>query len=508
MNTINLGMEWDPTADVEAAIKTEQERAKNSQGENGKKLTPAQKRDAAFAEIAQAIEHSDWEKVDEILVEQPKLVFNIGAYSAVYQALIDNFNIPVAKKLIDRKLPMNTYSLYQHLGRKHNAALLDYFIERCIAEKETHWLQNLYLHTIKGFTANVSEQQRKELHEQRVVLEKINQQSLENSVMSDMFFRIFTTYTGLPDVEKKQLETLTSENWTKSFGTWFASFKDQRYRPSSKIGLKTFKNVLRFLNDMPLARAGWDLAVQNLRTQNQTYKDFIAQHFNPEEEYSDSQLAKTLITFNPRSRNAPFPFQKIDAQQKLGLTWFEMQELGAADWEYIKLETVGGVEPPFRSLPDYTPPSFVHIMVKTASPASLALLESDAGKKVYWECLQEPSVLKSWCAKASQDMINTVVRACPEILEWNDNHNNSMGHYLVFLRSESSQAFAQLIARLNHNWILQENDQGVSVKALLKGFGATDNTLNGLDKEAIKRSMKDAGIKKTRRTDPAPKRRM
>lgn len=508
MDTINLGMEWDATADLDAALKTEQERAKNSQGENGKKLTPAQKREAAFVEIAQSIEHSDWERVDEILIQQPKLVFNMGSYGAVYKALIENFNIAVAKKLIERKLPMNTYSLYQHLGNKHNAALLDYFIERCTTENETHWLQNLYMHTIKGFTGNVSEQQRRDLREQRAVLEKLDPQSLVKSVHRDHFFHIFTTYTVLPDVEKKALETLTQEDWEKSFDAWFASFKDQRYRPSAKIGLKTFKNVLRFLNDTPPARAGWERAVKNLSVQNQVYKDFIAQYFKPEETYSDSQLAKNIKTFSSRYSNPPFPFQQLDAQQKLGLTWFEMQELGAADWEYIELKAVNGVAPLFEVMPAYAPPSFVHILVKTASPASLALLESEAGKKVYWECLQEPSVLKSWCLKASQETINMVVRACPEMLQWSDKHNNSVGHYLVFLRAESSQAFGQLIARLNHNWILQENDQGVSVKVLLKSFGATENTLNSLDKEAIKRSMKDAGIKKTRRTDPAPKRRM
>lgn len=105
-------------------------------------------------------------------------------------------------------------------------------------------------------------------------------------------------------------------------------------------------------------------------------------------------------------------------------------------------------------------------------------------------------------------MINTVVRACPQLLEWTDNHNNSLAHYLVGLRKESSKTFGQLMARLNHNWLLHENDQGVSVKDLFKTYGASDDMLNTLDKEAIKRSVKDAGIKKTRRTDPSPKRRM
>lgn len=508
MNAINLGIQWDAEPDVDAALKVEQERAAQStHGENGKKLTPAQKRDAAFAAIAQAIEENDFEKAQELLDAHPKLIFNVGNYGPVYLALMKNFDAATAKKLIERKLHMSTYYIYQHLAGAHSPSLLRYFVERCTESKETHLLGSLYTQTLKGFAGNVAEGRRKELREQRAMLESLTTNTLEKNVTEDMFFAVFTTYHSLPDIEQKQIKDLSVSCWEKSFSAWFVAFNEKTYHRSPKVSIKTFKNVLRFLRDIPNALIGWNQAVDALNTQNQRHKNFILQYFKPDQSFEESELAKICKTFHSGYRKVELPFSRSDAK-KLGLTDFEMQQLGAADWMEMDFARRDGKTPPFNKIELYMPPSFVHILVKTASPASLALLESEAGKKAYWECLQEPAVFKSWCVKASQEMINAVVRACPQMLEWNDNHNNSLGHYLVFLRVESSQAFAQLVARLNHNWILQENDQGVSVKALLKGFGATDNTLNSLDKEAIKRSMKDAGIKKTRRTDPAPKRRM
>jgi len=509
VDQINLGVQWDVSPDLQAALKTQQElAAKNPQSKDGKKLTPAQKRDAAFAQVAQAIETGDVEKVDDLLLENPKLVFNIGDYSAVYKALMENFDASVAKKLVERSLHMNTYSVYQHLLRKHQPSLLEYFVEMCTAEKSSHWLKTIYIQALKGFTSNISDQRRKEWREQRSMLEKLDPNAFLKSVAHENFFNIFTTYTSLPEQERKQLETLSEQDWKKSFAAWFESFEETQYRQNPQIGLKSFSNLLNFLRDFPNARIGWDGAVQGLKSQNQAYKDFIVQYFKPDEEFEASELARILKEFHTGFRSISFPFKHNEGASKLGLNSFEMQELGASDWGSGTFAANAGVAPPFKQMVRYMAPSFVHILVKTASPASLALLESQSGKDLYWECLQEPAVFKSWCTKASQDMINTVVRACPQMLQWNDKHNNSLAHHLVFLRMESSQVFGQLMARLNHNWLLQENDVGVSVKDLFKSFGATENMLNMLDKETIKRSMKDAGIKKTRRTDPAPKRRM
>lgn len=508
MNEINFGMPWNAELDLDAALKNEQERAaQSSHGENGKKLTPAQKRDAAFSAIAQAIEESDFQKAHELVDANPKLTFDVGNYGAVYSALMNNFDVPTAKKLIDHKLNVNLYYCYQHLMRTHSPSLLVYFVECCTTNNETHWLDSLYTQTLKGFAGNVAENRRRELREQRTMLEDLNAHMLEKNVAKKEFFEVFTTYNVLPEIEQKQIRTLSADIWQKSFTAWFESFNDRSYHRTTKLSIKTFKNVLKFLRDIPDATNGWNQAIQALNDKNQLYKNFILKYFKPNQRFEESELGQICKDFHTGYHKVELPFPRLDAK-KLGLTDFEMQQLGAADWADIDFDGRNDETPPFDKIEPYIPPSFVHILVKTASPASMALLESEVGTKAYWECLQEPAVFKSWCLKATQEMIIAVARACPQMLEWTDTHNNSVGHYLVFLRRESSQTFGQLVARLNHNWILQENDQGVSVKDLFKSFGATENTLNSMDKESIKRSMKDAGIKKTRHTNPAPKRRM
>lgn len=514
MSAIDLGMDWNVSPDLASALKTEQERLeKNPQQKDGRKLTPAQTRDATFAAIAKAIEESDFSLATEILNNHPKLTFELGAFDIIKSNLLENFNRPLAEALAARGLTLHSYNLRHSLEKRNDPEMLLYFIDMCKKEETTHLLDHLYSNALKGFTANMSDLRRQELRDQRAMLEHDDPHILERSLDSEHFFPVFTTYTTLPQFERAQLESLVAADWSVPFTNWFNSFPNHYYRNDYTVGLKTLKSVLAFLNDFPFAKDGWNTAVKNMKTANQVHKDCVAQYFQPHESFETSQLCSILNTFHKNRhgnwrRTIRSPFSDAQLSKNLGLSSFEMQQLGACDWDHLELEEKNGQPAPFDEFFAYKLPSFIHLLVNTASQASLALLESEQGKQLYVDCFAEKAVLKNWCARATPEMINTVVRACPQLLEWTDNHNNSLAHYLVGLRKESSKTFGQLMARLNHNWLLHENDQGVSVKDLFKTYGASDDMLNTLDKEAIKRSVKDAGIKKTRRTDPSPKRRM
>ena len=512
MSGINFGVDWDVVQDVNAALKTEQARLeKNPLQKEGKKLTPAQVRDATFAEIAQAITESNFQLAQEILANNPKLDFTVGAVAQVEDSLIENFNRPLAQMLNTRGLSLNGYALSEHLKERHDPEMLTHLIEQNKTNGTMEQLDYLYQSTLKGFTANLSELRRQELRAQRSMLEHADLQIFARAVNSDEFVTVFTNYTTLPDPERNQIASISHDNWSVLFYKWFDSFTGHYFSKGATLGLKTIKNVLNFLNDFPAAQNGWNTAVENLRTANQAHKDFIVQYFKPDERFKDTQLYQILNQFQATTHGFRYsvyePYSEDTLSKKMGITPFGLQELGASEWMTYDLQEVNGVTPPFMKTSIYKFPSFAHVLVQSASQASLALLESEAGQRAYALCLQEPAVLRNWCLRASPEMINTVVRSCPQLLEWRDSHNNCLAHYLVALRKESSKTFGQLMARLNHNWLLHENDQGVSVKDLFKNFGASENMLITLDKEAIKRSIKDAGVKKTR-TAPAPKRRM
>ena len=514
MSAVNFGMEWDADPDLEAALKIEQERLdKNPQQKDGRKLTPAQIRDTTFASIAQAIDESDFELASEILTNNPKLTFGMGSFSLIQNSLLGNFNRPLAQKLAARGLPISGYEMFQQLEKRHDPEMLSYLIEQSTTRNNSGLVEGLFYNTLKGFTANISDLRRQELRDQRALLEAANPQLFVKSLEHERFFPVFLNYTTLPECERNKLASLSHADWSIPFSNWFKSFPNYTSHHTPTVGLKTLKNILGFLNDFPFAQSGWNSAVENLKIQNQEHKDFIAQYFKPHEAFEDSDLYKIVTKFqtplyHKYYRQVKAPYTNDVSTNQLGLSSFEMQELGASDWDLQDLAEKDGAIPPFEKVPQYVFPSFVHVLVKTASQASLALLQSEQGQRLYVEALQEPAVLKNWCQRATPEMINTVVRACPALLEWTDKHNNCLAHYLVVLRVENSKTFGQLMARLNHNWLLHENEQGVSVKGLFKHFGASEDMLNTLDKESIKRSVKDAGIKKTRRTDPAPKRRM
>lgn len=512
MSGINFGVEWDAVQDVNAALKTEQARLeKNPLQKEGKKLTPAQIRDATFAEIAQAIKESDFQLAQEILTNNPKLEFTLGAFGQVEDSLIENFNRPLAQMLNTRGLSLNGYTLSEHLKERHDPEMLTYLIEQNKTNGTMEQLDYLYQSTLKGFTANISALRRQELRDQRSMLEQADPQIFGRAVNSDEFVTVFTNYTTLPDPERNRIATISPADWSVLFSKWFDSFTGYYFSKGATLGLKTIKNVLNFLNDFPSAQNGWNSAVENLRSANQAHKDFIAQYYKTDEHFKDTQLYQILNHFQATAHGFRYsvyePYSEDTLPKKLGITPFGMQELGASEWTRYDLQEVNGVSPPFTKTSEYKFPSFAHVLVQSASQASLALLESADGQRAYAQCLQEPAVLRNWCLRASPEMINTVVRACPQLLEWKDSHNNCLAHYLVALRKESTKTFGQLMARLNHNWLLHENDLGVSVKDLFKNFGASEDMLITLDKEAIKRSVKDAGVKKTR-TAPSPKRRM
>lgn len=516
MSAINFGVEWNAEADLEAALKMELERLeKNPMQKDGRKLTPAQIRDATFAALASAIGESDFQGALDILADTPKLQFELGAFGPVITSLMENFNLPLAQALSARGLKIDRYEMYTHLQKNHNQEMLTYFIEQCQLHDNTNLLEALFLDTLKGFTANVSDNRRQQLRDQRGMLEHVNPRFFVQSLESAQFFPVFLTYTKVPEVERAQLASLSATAWVIPFSNWFASFPNYGFRNGPTVGLKSLKSLLAFLNDFPQAQEGWNTAVENLKVANRTHKDFVARYFKTNEEFKDTQLYKTLAKFQAPMEYCPNHYRAIVPpledpllSQKMGLTSFELQELGATNWMAIDLEEKNGEAPPFEKMPRYVFPSFAHILVKTASQASLALLHSEQGQAAYVQILQEPAVLRNWCLRASVEMITAVVRACPQLTTWTDQHNNCLAHYLVAQRKENSKAFGQLVARLNHNWLLHENELGVSVKDLFKELGATTEMLNTLDNEAIKRSVKDAGVTKTRRTAPAPKRRM
>lgn len=514
MSAVNFGVEWNAGPDLESALKIEQEKLdKNPQQKDGRKLTPAQIRDSTFAAIAKAIDESDFELASEILSNNPNLAFLMGSFSLIQNSLLENFNRPLAQKLNARGLSLNGYEMYQQLEKRHDPEMLAYLIEQCKTQDNAGLLEGLFYNTLKGFTATISDLRRQELRDQRGVLEDAYPDLFAKSLQHEKFFPVFLNYTTLPECERNKIFSLSQADWNTPFSNWFKSFPNYTSPHTPTVGLKTLKNILSFLNDFPFAQNGWNTAVENLKAKNQEHKDFIAKYFKTNETFENSELYKIIMEFqrpiyHNYYRDVKAPYSGNELIGKLGLTSFEMQQLGATDWDFQELTEKDGAAPPFEKIPEYVFPSFVHVLVKTASQASLALLQSEQGQRLYADALQEPAVLKNWCVRATPEMINTVVRACPTLLEWTDNHNNTLAHYLVVLRVESSKTFGQLMARLNHNWLLHENDQGVSLKDLFKHLGANEDMLNTLDKEAIKRSVKDAGIKKTRRTDPSPKRRM
>lgn len=506
--SINLGVQWDAAADLSVLLETQQQRqAKRPQKDNsGPKVTPAQYRDNLFGELAEAITQSDLDRVKEILLDNPKLAFNIGATDQMHIALLKNFDRAIADTLKAREFKMGTYTVYQHLLQSHDPALLQYLIDDVKENNNPYYMVNLYANTFKGF-GQLPERRRLELRAQREMIDAADDTVAQKCMNNPQFRMVFTAYTSaLPASERATIQSLHNADWEKVFTAWLNDlYKERNFH---EITPRMFKSLLDFCNDFPFVQKGWDASMQKLATQNAEYRAFMDTYFDAET-FSDSTLYKTVDEqqkANYAGRRREVEFVKFWNKNYAQLGWSD-RDLARLVPLWPSYYFKENVPLKFNEVPNYTPATFAHILVFAGSEASRALLESETGRSIYQECLKEKEVFGGWCKNASPDLIAAVLRACPSLREWIDDNKNTIAHYLVYLRQESTKTFGQMLARVNHNWLLEANDKGVSVKDLFKMCGAKMDTLNALDNESIKRAIKDAGIKKNR-VEHAPKRRM
>lgn len=508
MSNIIFGLDWSAEQDLEKAVTAEIEfsKAHNNKVKNGKKLTPAQHRDATHKEIADAITNGNPASVQQILDDNPNISLHDGSFYQIHTALLKSFDTQIAKILSRRRLNLKFHDMKKEVEQNLNIPLIQHFIERSKQDNKEmeFYLELLYHETLRSYDPKLSTARRSFLRSYRLEIEK-SYPAVYQKVNAN-FYPCFTHYQAdLPADDVATLKTYSSDQWTTVFRKYFEKIFERATLPTAQ----NVQNIMRFTSDFPHAQIGWNNCVVQHQKRHENFTAVLAQFWDPKVSYENSHL-KTMLYKYGRSHYGSEPYTNtprleggnIELAKMMGLSEYEMLPFTKGFPSALKWKD--GAPNALTSFTYYKPASFVHLLIESCSPAAMALLESPEGRERHFQALSDPHVLIGWCAHATPSIIHTVVKACPQWKNWTDHHGNTLGHYLTCVRFENTKTFAQTIIRLNHEWVFQENKLGTSVKDMFKKNRATEETLIALDHATIKKSLQEAGLNKTKRDAQAP----
>lgn len=510
MTGLNFGVEWDSKESLKIASDKERERARldAEKERDGRKMTPAQRRDHVYSELNDAAIEQNVQRVKDLLAENPKIDFQIGELEQLKTSVIENFDTTIATLLVERGLRLDYNAMAHVLTKRENEDMLLFLFDyKNKNEGISHGVMTLGNLSLKRFSPNISDSRRALYrHYHKRIEERFpgfwpavaaNWSTLKGLVV------VFTP--ELPAEEKQQLAELHDGKWSEVFKNLLSW---NRY---TSTNANVLQSVVDFCNEYPFAKAQWDSIVAKMPTEAQVFHSFVDTYWPEHTPFTGSELYKAITTFN---RNGFHYTDKLEPptchqKTKLGLSDREVLMMRADKWAYFHFTEKNGQKPPFTELPEFAPANLVEGMVASGASACFALLEDEQGLAAYKQALENPAVFYRWCSKSSVDLLNATLKNIPSLKEWTDSHNNTIAHYLVALRQEKTKTFVQMLARHNHNWFLHDNDNGVNVKTLFVDNKISNDTLAFLDKEAIKRTLKEAGVAKPKRSkDEPPRRRM
>lgn len=524
MSNFNIGLDYNLEENLNELVEDEvrREALERQRERDGKKMTPAQKRDALFEEIGTAVAADDMDVVKNILLENPKLEFNVGAFHHVKNAVMENFSKEWMNIFAGRKLPLSNYEMVQSLCRRRNDDMLDYVLTmggtNCGPFGSA---MGLFTETYKLFNPKLSAIRRELLnyYEQRF------DELIAQCDTPDFFEKTFGANTSVVadcvkmysnDLPQKQKDRYASLENTADWNGVFRHIIEQKIKSSQMA------SVIAFCKAYPFANTQWNETLKSMSDEAKKFEDFIDTHWGDKSKpLGQTNLINIAIQSLNETKNGHYArhytqmyegYRKNNLSESyeikglapLSLTEYQMfRHLGVGRNNFEKSYYFSGI------LPANAPKTFVHALLQTASSPVLVLLKNEKGQKMVEEALtNDLETLKKWSKEADVDMIGKVLKNCKGLKTWTDDVGNSIAHYLTVFRTEKTKTFGLMLARVNNDWYLQENAAGFSIKDLFKKNGATENMIVDMDKELLTRTLKDAGIRKSKKVEQAKKRRM
>lgn len=372
---MNFGLSEDFNiySDLEAVA--EKEKNKIISSRENVKLTNAQARDALFEEIANLIKEDAHQDVINIIKDNPKISFRIGAVEQIKSALMNNFNEELFVLINERSMCFD-YSFFENplkygdmtvlntlfkLIKKHYLSENERYIEAVNNNQEfvpepnskinnlrvfEYSLQNCFSESLKRYNITIKEEKREEYKKiNKLILNFFNQINKEcEEMFNDNSHRLnkidfFNNYTSLiiknysktfSKEDKEDINNLKSD-WAKEFVNFF----DMILHNNKQLNALTFKSIIDICDDFPEAKDAWN-KVSNIYFNNSKIRNsYIQRIWEKNEDINNSFLYK-LLKKSKVSNYYNFDINKLNTNNYylLGSVEFKNSQLLGYDAHY------------------------------------------------------------------------------------------------------------------------------------------------------------------------------
>ena len=137
-------------------------------------------------------------------------------------------------------------------------------------------------------------------------------------------------------------------------------------------------------------------------------------------------------------------------------------------------------------------PSFTALLLGVGAPAIATLVNTPAGRSSIAAALADPVVGRAFALAAPTALFSDVIRACPELTAWTDNHGNTLAHHRVRDHNANKNWVDHMVA-LDHQWLLTPNAWGHTARDLIQDpnvGGASPQLLAHLDAKLMGKAVR------------------
>lgn len=531
------------------------------------KQSPAQRRKALYEDLVSALTNGEHESVRELVESNPDVNLDEAGWEYLASTALKYFDFNSVRLLHEKGLPLNASFMHRTLQKDFDPRVFDYFCDskHLYAASEEYFntaLLIMYQQALCGY-AIAQERLRAQYRHVREKVEGVfSDWATEARKKMDL-----TDYNWREAVERLPFRYPTKLG--PSDVRFFNSLTEKELQhiltkvgEKDKITAGELESLNRFICADPKRLEFWTRQENERHTARLTYKQqWVGWGLEGQYDWANTQLPKMLEdTKNTLSPDLKPNFVMVlnyrYDHQNMSYSYFEQSEeysyyknhqryekipcfCGPAPICHEQLDPLLGWDllDAVMLTPDQTcfelklerhpdkknlknlfesvtvpTPSLLHNMISTGAPAIGALLKNPHGAQVVNTLLTEDkALLILWCKKSALSAFADLVAALPQWKDWTDAHGNNLGHYIMASRVEQyyeiSPNTLSTLSKINPQWLLAENNQGLTVSQIAKTGNFKEDALNWLEKHALSQSVKSelktSGIK-----PKAQKRRM
>lgn len=460
------------------------------------RLTPAQRRNAIYTAVIEAIIEGDCDAVKRITAANPTVSFDEPGCESVCSALFGNFTPEIFDFLYSKDLPINP-SMYATLTENFSQQLYERFVKN--AQTDTHYTYDAAAETI------FNQALKNMLHPSNKV--RVSSRLLRTAMLQDF-----------PQLVAQIVKPFYSTNcWQVDLLNKLPLFYPENFHPEDQLFIEQLHPDIKAMCIRGIAARFDDVTLSQLNSINRFFANHPSYAMLFDQQQTTAALEKTqnlsvlrsiipvgahtwsdtdMVSYLQSVQNQwrddevlvttghhHFTFGRDvdhhlhrsnmfcttpELDQKLG---FDVYDRLYVFYIHTKI-TIAGYVDGHRNIKhqiNQGDDDFFTKMIICGAPAATALLKTPQMLERVNTLLHTKHYMMKWVTKAPITAIQQLCKAYPHWKTWTDENGNNLAHYLCALRStmHCDQKVIGHLTRINPHWLIQPNNNGVNISQIV-----------------------------------------